>query len=81
MVTRTGDGEAAGRSYALEVALLHPHDTWLEVYGAYDDTYTYTGHDGRWLFARRSFRTMARRIDGQPTIPDVRRLDPDSPRR
>jgi hypothetical protein len=67
VLTRVGDGEATGRSYALEVALVRPGNTWLEVYGAYDDAYV--AHHGRWLFTDRSFRTLARRLDTHPTIP------------
>jgi hypothetical protein len=59
-VVHTSDAEAAaGRSYSLEVAVDRISGDWLEFYGRYDDEYVLDDH--RWCFARRSFRTLARR--------------------
>ena len=67
VLTQVGLGEATGRFYALEVALIRGSDAWLEIYGAYDDEYV--ERDGSWRFARRDFRTLARRLDGRTAVP------------
>ena len=65
-----GPTTATGRAYALEVGVDRASGDWIEVYGAYDDAYV---HDGRWMFSRRAFRTLAHRTGGETRLPTIGR--------
>jgi hypothetical protein len=54
------DGTAAGRLYLVEVRQDRSSGEWSNAFGVYDDRYAH--HDGRWVFARRSYRSLARRV-------------------
>jgi hypothetical protein len=69
-----GDTSAAtGRVFMCELRQLHGETRRTDAFGRYDDTYAKV--DGRWRFARRAYRSMARWPDGVvfPMAQDVRR--------
>ena len=53
---------ATGRVHSLEVGVDAEHGDWLEFYGEYDDEYVFDR--GRWLFRRRRFDLLQRRVVG-----------------
>jgi hypothetical protein len=59
VVSSTPEGTLEGRTSSLEVAENEAGE-WIESYSIYDDVYAQT--DGRWRFARRSHRTVKRRV-------------------
>ena len=59
VVSSTPEGTLEGRTSSLEVA-ENEAGQWIESYSIYEDIYAQT--DGRWRFARRSHRTMKRRV-------------------
>jgi SnoaL-like domain len=63
VVTIGSDGTAHGRSYSLEVAEDGETGNWNEFFGVYEDEYVV--FEGTWRFARRHYRTYARRTNGQ----------------
>jgi hypothetical protein len=70
VVTMTSDATATGRFYALEIGVERDSGDWVEFFGGYDDLYEL--RDGRWMYARRAFRTLARRIGGRTFVPGPR---------
>jgi hypothetical protein len=54
------DGMARGRLYLVEIRQERDSGAWSNAFGVYDDTYV--RHDDRWLFARRGYRSLARRV-------------------
>jgi hypothetical protein len=58
------DGAASGRLYMVEVRQERATGEWSNAFGLYEDDYLV--HDGRWRFARRRYRSMARRIGTDP---------------
>lgn len=50
---------ARGRLYIVELRYAPDSGGWSNAFGLYDDSYV--RHDGRWRFAERSYRSMARR--------------------
>jgi hypothetical protein len=58
-VSSTPEGTLEGRTSSLEVAENEAGE-WIESYSIYEDVYAQT--DGRWRFARRSHRTVKRRV-------------------
>jgi len=58
------DGTATGRLYLLEVRQERDTHEWSEAFGLYEDGYA--ERDGRWRFAARSYRSLARRTGGAP---------------
>ena len=66
----TSDATATGRFYALEIGVERYSGDWVEFFGGYDDLYEL--RDGRWLYARRAFRTLARRTGGRTFVPGPR---------
>lgn len=59
VVSSTPEGTLEGRTCSLEVA-ENEAGQWIESYSIYEDIYAQT--DGRWRFARRSHRTVKRRV-------------------
>ena len=59
VVSSTSEGTLEGRTSSLEVAENEAGE-WIESYSIYEDVYAQT--DGRWRFARRSHRTVKRRV-------------------
>ena len=59
VVSSTPEGTLEGRTSSLEVAENEAGE-WIESYSIYEDVYAQT--DGRWRFARRSHRTVKRRV-------------------
>ena len=58
-----GDRSAAtGRVFMCELRQLHGETRRTDAFGRYDDTYARV--DGRWMFARRRYRSMARWPEG-----------------
>jgi hypothetical protein len=55
---------AAGRLYMVEVRQERATHGWSNAFGLYEDDYTL--HEGRWRFARRRYRSLARRDGNQP---------------
>jgi SnoaL-like domain len=55
------EGTARGRAYNLEISYNAETDEFTNFYGQYDDDYVQL--DGRWYFARRHYRTVARRTN------------------
>lgn len=53
-----GPAEARGRIFMCEVRHDRATDTWQDAHGVYHDTYRHV--DGRWRFAHRSYRSLAR---------------------
>jgi hypothetical protein len=67
-----GDRAAAtGRVFMCELRQLHGATTRTDAFGRYDDRYAKV--DGRWLFAGRRYRSMARWPEGVvfPMIQDI----------
>jgi hypothetical protein len=53
-------GTASGRVYLVELRQERASGDWSNAFGLYDDHYAH--HDGRWVFARRSYQSLARRV-------------------
>ena len=64
-----GEGTARGRVYNLELAYDAETDEFTNFYGQYDDEYVQL--DGRWCFARRHYRTVARRTNDRLDLSPV----------
>ena len=64
-----GEGTARGRVYNLELAYEAETDEFTNFYGQYDDEYVQL--DGRWCFARRHYRTVARRTNDRLDLSPV----------
>lgn len=58
------DGTATGRLWMVELRQERDSDTWSEAYGRYDDRYALV--DGRWRYAQRRYRSLARRAGLPP---------------
>jgi hypothetical protein len=52
------DTQATGRIFMCELRHDRELDAWSTAYGRYEDSYSRA--DGRWSFARRQYRSMAR---------------------
>jgi hypothetical protein len=64
----TGAHAASGRLYIVEVRHELSTDRWSNAFGLYEDSYTEEG--GRWRFAARRYRSLARRTpDGSEILP------------
>src|SRR4051794_37951841 len=59
VVDISGD-EAHGRLWMVEVRQERASSEWSQAFGLYDDDYV--GSDGRWRFAARRYRSLARRV-------------------
>jgi len=59
VVSFTPEGGLEGRTYSLEV-IENDAGEWVESYSVYEDAYALT--DAGWRFARRSHRTVKRRV-------------------
>jgi hypothetical protein len=55
---------AAGRLYMVEVRQERATQEWSNAFGLYEDDYAV--HDGQWRFARRRYRSLARRVGNEP---------------
>ncbi len=65
VVDLVADGDpakATGRLFMCEVRHETATDAWTEAHGLYRDRYRF--HDGRWRFAERHYRSLARRGPG-----------------
>lgn len=62
VVERTGPDEARGRMFMCEVRHDPATDTWPNAHGVYQDRYAHL--DGRWWFAERHYRSLARQGPG-----------------
>ena len=58
VVELDGDDRATGRIFMCEIRHDRELDTWPIAHGRYEDVYTRI--DGRWWFAERWYRSMAR---------------------
>ena len=69
--TTKGRSAAAGRVFMCELRQLHGDTRRTDAYGRYDDTYAKAS--GRWMFAGRRYRSMARWPEGVvfPMIQDI----------
>jgi hypothetical protein len=64
----TGGHAASGRLYIVEVRHELSTDQWSDAFGLYEDGYAEAG--GRWRFAARRYRSLARRSpDGSEILP------------
>ena len=63
-----GPDEARGRLFMCEVRHEHTTDTWPHAHGVYQDHYAKV--DGRWWFAERHYRSMARQ-GTEATVPGL----------
>lgn len=66
VVDVSGPDAATGRLYIVEIRHERASDEWSQAFGRYDDSYTQ--HDGRWRFAERRYRSLARRSAGVSEI-------------
>ncbi len=64
---------ARGRIFMVEVRHDRPSETWQHAHGVYQDRYTH--QDGRWWFAERHYRSMARTGPAE----EILGLPPDLP--
>jgi hypothetical protein len=60
------DCNARGRLYIQEVRHELEPDSWSDAFGLYQDTYA--RYDGRWRFAERRYRSLARRHPTGSTV-------------
>jgi hypothetical protein len=58
------DESASGRLYMVEIRQDRETKQWSNAFGRYEDDYVAT--DGRWRFARRRYRSLARRVGIDP---------------
>ncbi|MEY2447614.1 MAG: hypothetical protein QOH79_1090 [Acidimicrobiaceae bacterium] len=58
VVDITSDTQASGRIFMCEIRHDRELDTWPIAHGCYEDSYSRV--DGRWWFAQRNYRSMAR---------------------
>ena len=58
------DDTASGRLYMVEVRQDRETHEWSNAFGLYNDDYVV--HEGRWRFAQRHYRSMARRTGTSP---------------
>jgi hypothetical protein len=66
----TGVGAARGRLYIVEIRHERESDEWSNAFGLYEDVYV--ERDGRWYFAERKYRSLARRSGrGSEILPAV----------
>jgi len=54
---------ATGRLYMVEVRQERATHDWSNAFGLYEDDYAL--HEGRWRFARRRYRSLARRVGSE----------------
>ena len=67
VVDVTSATEATGRIFMCEIRHHREPDTWSTAYGCYEDSYALV--DGRWWFAERRYRSMARTGPGAAIFP------------
>jgi hypothetical protein len=57
---------ASGRVYIWELRQAGGGGPWTNAFGLYEDTYA--RHEGRWVFARRQYASLARTGDGPAVV-------------